>query len=121
MADTFCVLVCGGRDYTDRDTVFSLLDYLHAKRAITVIIHGAARGADTLAGEWAQERGIPEERYPADWALYGKRAGPVRNEQMLREGNPHMVVAFPGGSGTSHMVSIAKREGILTWDLRKLS
>jgi hypothetical protein len=98
------VLVCGGRDYNEKETVFDFLDHINAKYHIICIIHGAARGADTLAGEWATTRNILVEAYPADWNKYGKSAGPIRNRQMLVEGKPDAVIAFPGGKGTENMI-----------------
>lgn len=109
------VLVCGGRDYTNRSAVFSVLDRLHAKRPISAIRHGCAKGADTLAGEWARARGVPEERYPADWDSLGRRAGPARNLQMLAAGGLRGVVAFPGGAGTAHMAGAAHAAGVPVW------
>lgn len=79
------------------------------------VIHGAARGADSLAGLWAKQRGVPEWAFPAQWDIFGKAAGPMRNKQMLDEGKPTHVLAFPGGSGTRHMVSIALSAGIWTY------
>lgn len=81
------------------------------KRGITEIIHGAAKGADSFAGHWARVFGIKETAVPADWDKHGKRAGPLRNEEMLKL-KPDGVVAFPGGRGTDHMVRIAKEAGI---------
>jgi hypothetical protein len=75
------------------------------------IIHGAARGADTLAGLFAKMFGTKVEAYPADWDTHGKAAGPIRNQQMLDEGKPDLVVAFPGGAGTKHMKETAARRG----------
>lgn len=105
------VLVCGGRDYSDRERVFRVLDRVAQRVEISAIRHGAARGADALAGEWARARGIPEQPFPADWRTHGKRAGPLRNAAMLAEqgaGTPDRVVvcgvAFPGGGGTADMV-----------------
>ena len=77
------VLVCGGRDYTDRGAVFAALDELHAREPIALLIHGAARGADSLGGEWAAARGVPVQAFPADWKKHGRAAGPKRNQQML--------------------------------------
>lgn len=68
--------------------------------APTVVIHGAASGADTTAAscavDWAMEAGVGlvVEPYPADWARDGRAAGPIRNERMLREGKPDMGLAF---------------------------
>ena len=102
------VLVCGGRDYGDRAALFAALDRLHAERRFTMLIAGGARGADTLAAEWANSRGVPAEIYMADWKRQGRAAGPIRNERMLREGKPDLVVAFPGGKGTAGMVALAR-------------
>jgi hypothetical protein len=107
------VLVCGGREFADKGRVFTVLDYYReASEGFTVVIHGAARGADSLAGEWAAARGISVEEYPANWERDGRAAGPIRNAQMLREGKPTVVVAFPGGRGTADMIAQAKRAGV---------
>ena len=98
------VLVCGGRNFTDRDRVFRELDDLHAQQAITCIIHGGAKGADRSAEAWAMSRGVAWRRYLADFATLGKAAGPVRNAKMLAEGRPDLVVSFPGQRGTQDMV-----------------
>ena len=77
----------------------------------SVVIHGGARGADQLAGAWAKERQVSYKTYPAQWDRYGKSAGFRRNEQMLNEGNPDLIIAFPGGNGTAHMMRIARQRG----------
>lgn len=97
------VLVCGGRDFTNYDCVNRILSKLHNDTPITTIISGRARGADALGEKWATERAIQIAGYPANWNRDGKAAGPIRNQQMLDEGKPDLVVAFPGGSGTIDM------------------
>lgn len=112
------VLVCGGRDFNDQNLLFCTMDSLNAQRPITQIIHGGARGADSLAGYWAQQRSIPLINvFPANWDKYGKSAGYIRNQEMLDEGQPDMVIAFPGGRGTDMMVKIARKAGVLTYQL----
>lgn len=102
------VLVCGGRDFTNAEFLNKTLDGLHAIYHFTELIHGAARGADTLAGSWAWTNGIIPRPFPADWAL-GKGAGPIRNQVMLDD-KPDLVVAFPtGGPGTQDMINRAKK------------
>lgn len=103
-------LVCGGRDYSNGHRVNEVLDHI----APDLVIHGAARGADSLAGVWAHLRGVACIPFPADWQGYGKRAGVIRNEHMAdalevlrREGHETVVVAFPGSRGTAHMVTTA--------------
>ena len=82
------------------------------------IIEGGARGADKLARKAAEYLDIPVVEYPADWNRYGKRAGYMRNEQMLREGKPDRVMAFNKGPiltrGTHDMIRRAERVGIPT-------
>jgi hypothetical protein len=77
-----------------------------------VVIAGGARGADTIAAEWAEHRGIPAEVYMADWERLGRKAGPIRNQRMLDDGGPNLVVAFPGGTGTAGMTGIAHKAGV---------
>ena len=88
--------------------------------ADTLIIHGAARGADTL-GKFAAERiGLKVindgKGFPAEWKRYGKGAGPIRNQQMLDEGKPDVVLAFheniSESRGTKDMVARARGAGI---------
>lgn len=105
---SYRVLVCGGRTYANYDHVKAVLYTVHSIYTITQIIHGAARGADTLAGRWARENKIPVRQHPADWNKYGKRAGFIRNQFMLDKEKPHMVVGFPGGTGTADMMRRAK-------------
>ncbi len=122
------ILVCGGRNYDDRFNVYRHLDRITFERGwITpeelrddvgnylpevVIISGAANGADQCAIDWAVVNWTGLEEYPAQWDKYGKRAGYIRNQQMLDEGKPDLVVAFPGGKGTKMMVDIARKAGV---------
>ena len=106
------VLVCGGRDFKDEKFAFQKLDELHAKHDFTCLVHGDARGADMLAKRWAQQEGVKQLPYPAEWDKHGKRAGPIRNAEMLKLEQPDLVVAFPGGKGTQHMVEISRTAGI---------
>jgi hypothetical protein len=88
------------------------LDRLHAEHQFVVLIEGDARGADRIAGEGADLRGVEHVKFPADWEKLGRKAGPIRNEQMLRAGKADLVVAFPGARGTAHMVRIAREAGV---------
>lgn len=114
------VLVCGGRDYGNYDYLKTFLSALQVVEApFSCIIHGAARGADTMAGTYARRHNIPLEECPANWEVHGKSAGIIRNKQMLDEGKPDLVVAFPGGSGTAHMVKIAKAAGVRVIEIKE--
>lgn len=135
------ILVCGGRDFADvnpgltigyiaklipDDSILKLLEsikqycfgvgYLQSLKtefgADVVWISGMARGADKLpfGARHSLEEKIQE--FPADWKTHGKAAGFIRNQQMLDEGKPDLVVAFPGGRGTADMISRAKKAGV---------
>ncbi|WP_062560385.1 DUF2493 domain-containing protein [Paracoccus aminovorans] len=101
------VIVCGGRDYDDRNGLFEAMDRLHKKFGITRVIQGGATGADRLAYEWAASRMIAVENVPADWKKHGRAAGPIRNRAML-DLKPAFVIAFPGGRGTADMTRQAR-------------
>lgn len=106
------VLICGSRSWTDQDAINYAIFGLPLD---SIIIHGAAAGADTLADQAAAMWGLTRYPYPADWAKYGRRAGPIRNQQMLDEGCPDLVIAFRrrGPSpGTDDMIKRARAEGI---------
>lgn len=104
------ILVCGGRDFDDYNILSQHLNQ-YISSGLT-LIHGAARGADSLAERWAKDNADNIEAYPADWDKYGKRAGYIRNVQMLNEGKPDLVIAFPGGKGTQMMINLAEAAGI---------
>ena len=104
------VLVCGGRDYRDRQAVYHVLDELYPKMG--ALMSGGAPGADTLAWEWGWARNFHCERYFADWKQHGRAAGPIRNQRMIDEGKPDLVVAFPGGRGTADMIKRAETAGV---------
>ncbi len=115
------VLVCGGRDYTDSTFVTFVLEAIHAKKAITLVIHGCASGADTFAEQWASQKdGCTAYGVPADWKKHGSRAGPVRNRLMLEYGKPELVIAFEGGAGTRDMTSAATAAGVRVLFAEKL-
>ncbi len=94
------VLVCGGRSYMNRRRVFEVLDSLHPK----IIICGGASGADDIAVGWAKVNGKKAEIFFPDWTAFGPGAGPRRNQKMLKDGKPDVVVAFPGGKRTAAVI-----------------
>jgi len=106
------VIVCGGRDFTDRRFVFDSLDRIDKTFPIGLVIHGAQRGPDRISGEWAKERGRKWREFPADWKKYDKQAGPVRNRKMIEHG-ADFVIAFPGGIGTANMMRQASEAGLI--------
>jgi hypothetical protein len=106
------VLVCGGRTFSDAELLCGMLNHLKERFPDISIIHGAARGADQLAGAWAHENNVSCVAFPANWDAYGRSAGHVRNGEMLSRGKPDLVVAFPGGRGTANMIEQATQAGV---------
>lgn len=111
------VLICGGRDYAGRSKLSEVLDRLHRERPFTCLIQGGARGADDLARLWAKRVGVAGLQFDADWQTHGKAAGFRRNGEMLTEGRPDLVVAFPGGRGTADMIRQSRAAGVAVWDV----
>lgn len=110
------ILVCGGR-YFDKYEVFD--EFMEGYPDVSLIIQGGAKGADEIAKQWAARNNVPSKEYPANWSdlshpdvvikknRYGEydvRAGIRRNQQMLDEGKPDIVLAMPGGNGTADMI-----------------
>lgn len=105
-------IICGGRDFWDRERAFAWFDEIHGREGIRTVISGCARGGDRLGEEWADQKGLEVQRYPAQWERYGKAAGLRRNQQMLDYGKPDLVIALPGGRGTRDMIDRATAAGV---------
>ncbi len=104
----------GGRRFSHRAVVWAALDRVLAKHGPFVLVHGAARGADSLGAAWGAARGLTVDPFPADWAAHPRRAGPIRNAAMLAAGLD-AAVGFPGGSGTADMERRLVRAGVPVW------
>lgn len=101
------ILVCGGRDFDDWVLLESSLNAAREEGETIHIIEGGAIGADFLSRVYAKVYGFPFTEFLPDWDKNGKRAGFIRNQQMLDEGKPDLVIAFPGNAGTNDMVARA--------------
>lgn len=129
--DGISIIVCGGRNYADEGRVFQVLDVLHAERRICHVHAGGAKGADSLAIRWcnAQPMMLPDGTlsgnvpgysiHYAEWRKEGRAAGPRRNARMLcASPAPTLVVAFPGGPGTSDMARQARKAGVEVMEVK---
>jgi len=116
------VLICGGRDLDGHEAqvaMHDVVEFLALFYGVDLrIMHGGARGIDTLAQDTADAFGVKTKAFPADWGR-GKQAGPERNEKMGRllvdweqQGHSVEVIAFPGGRGTQGMARFADQLGI---------
>ncbi len=116
------VMVTGGRDYTDYRTVHDSLVPYNSPDNILVV--GGAPGADELARRvWHNDFQLPYIVQPAPWNRHGKPAGVMRNMSMLQGRSlvphvdadrliPAVLIAFPGGKGTTHARDYAIALGI---------
>jgi hypothetical protein len=115
------LLVTGGRYYSNADLMFRTLAQVDdLEGPVVCLVDGGASGADSIAGNWAELRGIERRRWDADWLQYDARnggfkadhkQGMVRNQEMLMAEQPDKVLAFPGGSGTRGMIRLAEKAG----------
>ncbi len=106
------IIVTGDRNWSDYELLCRTLDGLD----VVSVDEGGAPGADRQAHKWARSRAIPHHKHPADWAVHGKGAGPLRNRSMYQSVAPDVVVAFKDQfgakwGGTEDMVSVAQAGG----------
>ena len=105
------LIIAGGRDFADFRYMSEAMELYPRLDEITHVISGMARGADMMGRRWAKDHDIPVIEYPANWSMYGKRAGIIRNEEMGIEA--HELVAFWDGKsrGTRHMINFMEYLG----------
>ncbi len=118
------ILICGGRTFSKlarlRYVVESLIRNQLAAAGLDSqldfdqvwVVHGNAIGADRLAGATALALGCTVIAVPANWWKYPKAGGPIRNQRMLDQFEPNVVLAFSGGKGTANMVELARKRKI---------
>lgn len=109
------LIIAGGRNY-----YFLLRDYVFLDTLPTPLIvhYGGCKGADACGKAWAMKRNIATKEFRAQWHLYGRSAGPMRNRLMAE--NSDAVVLFSGGKGTDSMHREAVRRGLKIYDRRGL-
>lgn len=139
------LLVCGSRYWTNKLFIDATLNHFQAsldKPEELQIIEGECIGADEMAGDWAEQMGVPiitrepwiavrpnrrcsvsvnngaRRGFPALWHIYRHAAGPIRNKEMLTVGKPDVVMAFhndiENSAGTKGMLNISEKAGVET-------
>jgi hypothetical protein len=117
----FRLIIAGGRDFDDFKKLCMVCDHMLSRvieegYKITVVC-GMAKGADTLGEKYAKKRGFDIAYFPAGWNKYGKKAGYLRNQQMLdyARGTEGACIAFWDGKsrGTKNMIDLCNK-----YDLR---
>lgn len=108
------LLVTGSRNLIGADHgtwVKTVLTKAHKQHNFTLLVEGGAKGADSIAAEWAVANQIKVFTYPAEWGKYGKKAGTLRNIEMLDNHPGAIVFAFPvkDSKGTRHCIREAQK------------
>lgn len=111
------VLLTGSRTWGDATAITWALDAIYWSNCIEpmVLVHGACpTGADAIADRWAVRASrVTVERHPADWERHGKRAGYIRNAEMVQLGADLCLAFIAGGSkGATHCAGLAEKAGI---------
>lgn len=101
--------IIGGRDYQDQSRVEENFLALRKVFPIDKIVSGAARGADTLGANVARKFGIQLTEFPADWDRFGKKAGFIRNELIVKAADIICAYWNSESKGTAHSLSLAKK------------
>lgn len=98
--------VCGSRDFEDADVIRDVLSVLLPG---STVVHGGARGADSMAGAIAKAMGYQVETWPADWSRHGRSAGPIRNMAMIKTCDKLLAFWDGRSSGTAHSIGVARK------------
>lgn len=107
------LIVAGSRTLNDYGIVKSAINELVSQgMVITAIIDGTARGADQLASRYAREHGIENIRVPAEWSLYHRGAGIIRNRKMAEMADALLALWDSKSRGTMNMIKTANSMGI---------
>ncbi len=112
------IAFAGGVDCNDHQSIWMVLDKVHAKHPDMVLLHGGApRGAEKIAACWADSRKVTQVIFKPDWARHAKAAPFKRNDQLL-DAMPIGVVLFPGSGVTGNLADKAKARRIPLCDCR---
>lgn len=111
----FKVIIAGGRDFNDYELLKEKCDYYLGfidPGSEIVIVSGGARGADYLGERYAKEKGYKIELHKANWDKYGKRAGFIRNSEMVAIASAAICFWDGESKGTNHTINLCKGKGI---------
>lgn len=109
------ILITGSRDWTDAATIEAALLEFDKSWDVTLMSGACPTGADALCEEFAHHAGWKVEVYPADWDAYGKKAGFIRNAEMVNMGADVCIAFIKNGSkGATMTRDLAQKAGIRT-------
>jgi hypothetical protein len=103
-------IIAGSRELSDPNTLYAALERITWE--ISEVVCGEARGVDAVGKSWAVANGIPVKSFPADWRLYGKSAGMIRNRQMASYADALLAIWDGRSPGTANMINLAKENDL---------
>ncbi len=101
------VIIAGSREIHDYDRLCKVITRSQFENEITEVVSGTCHGVDLLGERWANENHIPIKRFPAQWDLYGRSAGPIRNRQMALYADALIALMIIESRGTLNMINTA--------------
>lgn len=107
------VIIAGSRSFNDYELLKEKCDIFLSNSKDIEVVSGTANGADKLGERYAQEKGYPIKRFPADWDIHGKKAGYIRNREMAEYADALIAFWDKESKGTVHMLNIAKENNLM--------
>lgn len=104
------VIIAGCRHFRDHRELLPIIDGIMKANGITPteIVSGCAKGVDRSGEEWAKRNGVPIKPFPANWRLYGRSAGPIRNREMAKYADALIAIWDGKSRGTEDMIEVAR-------------
>jgi len=99
------LVIAGSRVFNNLEKVKEIIEIAVSamEKPVTTVLCGCAQGVDIAGAEWASERGIKVDYYPADWKKFGKAAGPIRNKKMAIDSDEVLVIRTKVSTGSENM------------------
>lgn len=104
------VIIAGSRDIHSHIAVYDAI--IASGFEITEVVSGGCLGVDSIGERWAKNNSIPIVRFPANWNLHGRAAGPKRNSEMAMYADALIAIHHNGSRGTANMIMKAKSNGL---------
>lgn len=104
-------IIAGSREIVNPEVVVPIIE--GCTWPIATVLSGCACGVDTIGAQWAEERDIPVERYPADWHSFGRAAGPLRNAEMAQRADALLLIWHGDSPGSRNMLERAQAHQLL--------
>jgi len=102
-------IIAGSRNITELKYVEEAI--VESGFTITEIVSGGAKGIDSLGEYYGTKHKIPIKKFPANWKLHGKKAGPIRNEEMAKYAEALIAIWDGKSTGTRDMINRAIKKG----------